>query len=358
MELNPEFKNDNINVFTTTTLKNSAMLKVFAVLISHGSLMFLSSTHVPRIFPLFLALALLPYSHTSFSRSEPSLLETDSAVILSLAGWSPAMRAYHHDVLEAMLESTREEFGGYQIEVFDRHVSVNRVRKEIADGQRAHLDFSGMTLTDAYIRANTEHFRIPMYQGILGLRKLIIRNDDQQTFSDLRSNESFLKLTAGQGTNWQDVAIYRASGVEVVESPVYENLFPMLDAKRFDYLPLSIVEVSDALKSEADVSYNLAIHETVFIYYPIPFFLNISKNKPELVKRLQQGVVNLKKLKTFRKIFHEHFGASIETLNPGNAKVFVMNNPSVSASVSQEMFKAVNSRYFNKNTKLYYLKEN
>ena len=76
----------------------------------------------------------------------------------------------------------------------------------------------------------------PLYRGLIGYRVFLIEKGRQADFDSVQTLEDLSKLTAVQGTGWDDIKILRAAGLPVVDGH-YVNLPKMLQARRGDYYP-------------------------------------------------------------------------------------------------------------------------
>ena len=120
-------------------------------------------------------------------------------------------------------------------------VSVNdaRARALLRKGELSVVDFgSGAEFENTF---SAVYF--PIDRGLLGYRISLIHKTLQSEFSRVTTLAQLRRYRAGQGLGWSNNAIMQAAGIPVVTGPTLESLFPMLEAKRFDYLPLGLNEV-------------------------------------------------------------------------------------------------------------------
>ena len=59
--------------------------------------------------------------------------------------------------------------------------------------------------------------RVPIRKGLLGYRVFLIRQQDAEKFSSIRTLDELRKLNVGQGQVWNDVKVFRANGFNVVK---------------------------------------------------------------------------------------------------------------------------------------------
>ena len=84
---------------------------------------------------------------------------------------------------------------------------------------------------------------VPLTKGMLGWRIALVRQEKLDQFAGVRSASQLKKFIAGQGHDWPDTAILRASGLPVEVSSSYDGMFKMLEAGRIDYFPRAVQQV-------------------------------------------------------------------------------------------------------------------
>ncbi|VUD42397.1 hypothetical protein TDB9533_00683 [Thalassocella blandensis] len=265
------------------------------------------------------------------------------------------MRDYHKQVIRRVLDLSVDKYGAYSLDFATKKASVVRVRNEVAFGDHYQIDFSAMILENETVRAKTHQIRFPIFDETLGLRQLIIHKSDLEKFRSLKTLDEFISLRAGQGEKWQDIGIYNDAGIEVIESINYESLFPMLAQKRFDYLPLGIIEADAALNNEKQFLDTLQIVDNVYVYYPIPFYLNVTKRYTGLVNRINYGVKKFEESGEMKAMFQSYFKQQFSSLDPSKSLVFVVRNPELSKSDNEHIIAKVMNSYFTKKSNLFYL---
>ena len=67
--------------------------------------------------------------------------------------------------------------------------------------------------------------------------------DAEKAFAGVQSLPALRALRAGQGADWPDTDILKASGLPVEATMLYDDLFTKLIAGRIDYFPRSLLEV-------------------------------------------------------------------------------------------------------------------
>jgi hypothetical protein len=172
--------------------------------------------------------------------------------------------------------------------------------------------------------------RIPLDKGLLGWRIFLIGDADRGLFEGLHSLEQLKALPAGQVGEWVDTAILRANGLPVVTATRYENLFRMLAAQRFRYLPRGIGEIAGELHNYGPLG--LSIEPHLALHYPMCTYFFVSRQNAELARRIEQGLHRALKDGAFEQLFRQFYGPSIQAAKLDKRQVFELDNPTVSPS--------------------------
>jgi hypothetical protein len=62
----------------------------------------------------------------------------------------------------------------------------------------------------------------------------------------------------------------------------------MLRAKRFDYMPRGVYEAEN--EQRANARDRLAVEQTIFLHYHVPFYFFVSKENAALGRRVERGL--------------------------------------------------------------------
>ncbi len=243
--------------------------------------------------------------------------------------------AYQYHLLELALEKTLPTHGKYKLTKNNEKLTSLRSHRELQRGEAINiiaLPTPSWTIRDADTQPPIT-IQKPLLDGLLGYRKMVVRRSDLQKFERINSIADLQHLTAGQGRDWEDVNIYRHNNYSVVDNADYFNLFAMLAARRFDYIPLSVVEIDDIMLRFPKYSKDFVIVPNLIIYYPFPVLYNLNARHPELVERLTRGLEVAQADGSFQKLFQDYFGADLESLKTQNLKVFILKSPKVPSSL-------------------------
>lgn len=245
-------------------------------------------------------------------------------------GASPTRDAYQFELLRLALERTRKSHGDYELIRVDQKLTSLRASREVSCGELINIEATPNWTTESVpseIRRDKRiAIKIPLLEGLLGYRRLVIRKADLEKFAAITRAEELQALVAGQGRDWEDIFIYRNNGFKVNAEADYYNLFAMLVAGRFDYLPLSTVEVDNFIQKFGMYSEDVVVAPGILIYYPFPVLFQLSKNTPELAERVNVGLTEAKRDGSMKNLFEHYFAEDLKKLRDSNMRVFVLKN--------------------------------
>lgn len=234
--------------------------------------------------------------------------------------------------LELALKKTLSTHGPYEIIRVQETFTSTHAMREIQTGKILNLQAAPARSFNHKLaevtRDTSIEIQIPLMQGLLGYRQLIVRKDQLSTFAHIKTAEQLKQLLAGQGKAWEDVYIYRQNDFRINDDGEYQSLANMLLAKRFDYLPMSILEAEQII-TRAERPEELTIVPQLIIYYPLPLYFLVSKFHPELAERLESGLLLAQKDHSLEQLLRQHFGKEIAFLQENNNRIIRLMNPSV-----------------------------
>ena len=249
-------------------------------------------------------------------------------------GITPQRDDYQVAILKLALEKTRSTHGDYKIERKLETLSRSRAHRAIAQGEFLNIHASPLRplLTEQDRREQMEEsipVKIPLMKSLLGYRSLIIRRRDYEQFSEITDAAKLKSLVAGQGRGWTDISIYEHNTYQVRGDAEYFTLFSMLLAGRFDYIPLSVIEVNGALSRFEQYSDSLMVLPDLMLYYPLPTLFHVSAKHPALADRLEHGLTQARQDGSLDRLFEQHFSEQVQQMKSARLRVFVLENPGV-----------------------------
>lgn len=274
---------------------------------------------MPSLFRVFTLCALV-LAACGGASAAPQLLRV---VTPGLHPSSMAHAVYFPRLLRLALEKTRAE-GPFEIVELRQHLTSPRQATEIKNNGIINLMWDGSN------RQREEQLwpvRVSLLRHLNDYRVFLIRAGEQQRFSRVRTLDQLRALTAGSGVNWPSTDVLRANELPVVTSISYEHLFPMLRAKRFDYMPRGVYEAFHEQRTRtAD---HLAVEQTIFLHYHVPFYFFVSRENAALGQRVERGLQMAIKDGSFDKLFKSipAFRQAQAEIDAGTRRVFELQTP-------------------------------
>jgi hypothetical protein len=221
-------------------------------------------------------------------------------------GHTPIRDNYQFELLQLILDKTRPLYGDYALTRVTTFFTTARVRRELSRGKVFNVQAAPWRPTTANDREPVIRIDIDICKGIIGYRHLIIAADSQQEFTSIDSFAKLKERIAGVGKGWVDTDIFLDNGFKVNSAANFETLLPMLVAKRFDFLSLSVIESEEALRN-SKYKESLLIADKPLLYMPLPFVFYVSIQEPELAKRIELGLNQTMKDGSFDALFEKTF---------------------------------------------------
>ena len=132
---------------------------------------------------------------------------------------------------------------------------------------------------------------VPIYLGGGGYRVFLANRATVGRMSEIDNLSALKRARIGSGTFWSDSDIMADNGLTVIRAD-YQNLFPMLEAGRFDLLSRSIYEVGGEKERIAGFSH-IVVEPRLLLHYPGDLFFYVSRARPDLQHALTVGMTRL-----------------------------------------------------------------
>ncbi|MDC8829501.1 hypothetical protein [Alteromonas gilva] len=239
---------------------------------------------------------------------------------------------YELDVLNAVMEATEAEYGDYSIITLESGYTIERLIKHAEESPDVWLWAS------PYNPINTDLAVIeyPIFNGVLGLRSIIVHQDNLPALNQVTNLEALKQYTIGQGPGWTDVAIYRHNGFNVTEARL-TRLFNMTANKRFELFPLGRIEIDQQTLQSKKGGDVLTIAPNHMIYYPHPVLFHLSHKHTKVIKRLREGLVTITNNGVLEALFESHFPQITAQLRQPDTIVFTLENNTLPQEYLEKM---------------------
>lgn len=209
--------------------------------------------------------------------------------------------AYFIALLHLAIDKTQADFGLARLVPVQGLETQSRALAQLTKD----LDIDVLwTMTSIEREQKLLPVRVPLMKGLMGLRLLIVREQDLQRFAHIETLVQLRELSAGQGEDWPDSDIMRFNGLVVKTSVNYRALFKQLESRRFDYLPRAFNEPFDELANLPEM--DLVVEPRLALLYPTASYFFVSRHNPALAKRLQTGLERAIADGSFDELFWNH----------------------------------------------------
>jgi len=168
---------------------------------------------------------------------------------------------------------------------------------------------------------------LPICNGLLGHRILIINKHDQAKFRKITALEQLRRLTVGVPATWADADLLRKNHFSVYENGSLEDILDLLPIHRVDFTALGANEVEACLQQHSASTDSLAIEDSILIYYPLPLIFYVNPNQPELAQQLRANLSKLINSGELNAIFNTYHVGIVERLALPTRNLLTLKNP-------------------------------
>ncbi len=223
---------------------------------------------------------------------------------------------YEVDFINLALEKSKDKYGVYTFTVLKKSMTYLREFRALES------DFG--QISTATIRPEAligyekvERLTQSIFNGLLGYRQCIVRKEDAERFSEIKTSDDLKAFRIGQGHSWADVAFFQENAFEVVLAEKFDRLIPMLNSHRFDCLSLGLLESALTLEERISQYPDLLIVPNLVIFYPIDVHVYVSKARPDINERLTYGMAKAQQDGSAEALFRKYFSNELTFLqNP------------------------------------------
>lgn len=222
---------------------------------------------------------------------------------------------YYTSLLRLALSKTEREYGKAKLTFTKERLVQSRIMKELAG--KGGIDVF-WTVTSKEREATAIPVRVPLLNGIMGLRVPLVLKENLSNFTVPTQGKSLTEMVAGQGHDWPDYEILHSNGFLVLGTSTYDLLVELLKKERIDYFPRALNEA--VVEQKALKNKGIVIEPNYVLYYPSYIFFFVSKAKPELASRIEKGLKIAVEDGSFLKLFKsyvdtEHLNNELDLAN-------------------------------------------
>jgi hypothetical protein len=229
---------------------------------------------------------------------------------------------YFYEILALGLEKSTKP---YQLEMatIPTNVEQSRSLKLLENG---YYDVHWYT-TDANRENTMLPIRIPLTKGLIGLRLMFIHQDTPDIFKHISSTEQLKTYIGGQGRNWPDTILLKQQKFHIEEATNSVALLKMLDKKRIEYFPRSMLEIWHEITVIKDMK--IAIDQHIALQYPLAVYFFVAQDNQKLHDLLELGLKNAIADGSFNKVFYKYYGDYVTKSRLKKRKILKISNPNM-----------------------------
>jgi len=208
-------------------------------------------------------------------------------------------KSYALSLLKLVLESTKEEFGEYELRPAKVTMQARRLIDNLAQGQRIDVIWGG-TIPPKYA-GKIKAVETSLFRGHENQVIGIIRQGEQPRFDKLiQADLKSIKLGRLSKNVSQD--IFHQHGYKVTKANSLKMLYKMLELKRIDFIPIMAYGVMLHLKNYP----KLAVENKYMFTVPVRTQYLVKATNKRLFDRISQGLENLEGTGAFKRHFDTH----------------------------------------------------
>lgn len=166
--------------------------------------------------------------------------------------------------------------------------------------------------------------RIPIQKGLLGWRLLLVNEDKKNLLREVHSIEQLKPFSIGLGGGWPDVALFSDNGFVVHTTTSYEALFKMLQKRRFDLFPRSVLEIWGELESYKNMS--IVVEPNVALHYPYANFYFVHREDVQLAQDIERGFNQLIESGDYERMFQQTYQHILDRAQLSERKILSLKN--------------------------------
>ncbi|WP_299978045.1 hypothetical protein [uncultured Pseudoteredinibacter sp.] len=261
------------------------------------------------------------HAHTSASS------EVSQTVAVDLWYFQTHVRhRFRTEAMELILSYTAQQKPSLRLQPWTRPLTQQRAVSIMRNGQFpmfATLSEHRQFQLPELIRTESH-----LVAGLMGFRMLLSHKQNLEKLSGIQSIEQMrTKLRIGFGQHWRDYSVLQANDLTLVGTPHYSNLFPMLEADRFDAIPRGLNQIFIEEQYWQSRFPDIQVFEEYAWYYPYPIYLYMHKDYQWIMERINYGFFRAMQDGRMRSLFKKHFQEEIDWLEKKQPKLFVLKNP-------------------------------
>jgi hypothetical protein len=234
--------------------------------------------------------------------------------------------SYYDDLVKLALEKTKPEFGNYKMVAVPAELNTLRALSDITRNVYGNMVMELSYETDLTQSGKLTFINIPLDGGIVGYRICFVSPAKKEAIANANNLQELQQFTIAQGVGWADTQILKANGFNVIEIPIYTNIFKMISSNRVDLF----CRGANQIKSEMEYFKNLKgldFDRSFVLVYDLPRFFYIHKDNVIAKNRIEKGLQIAIEDGSLRALWEKYNRESIDYAELNNRKIYYLNNP-------------------------------
>jgi ABC-type amino acid transport substrate-binding protein len=233
---------------------------------------------------------------------------------------------YLQQVLNLAMEKTKDE-GPYEVIATNDGVGFLSTAKVYDLIEKNKVFTVEAALATQELEAKFVPARVCIKFGSIGSRIFLIQKLKKNGFSGVNSITDLKKHTIGSGTLWADTTIMNHSGLNVVQSPSYSELFKMLVAGRFELFTRAVYEALDEVRTFGEGSIDQ--EETLLLSYPAADYFFFNKGNEKIASRVERGLTRALQSGELFSLFWQNYKIAFMWAHLQQRKTISIKNPTL-----------------------------
>ncbi len=227
---------------------------------------------------------------------------------------------YGFKLIQVLIKASEDKYGPCRVRLYKHNIPARRIELYLENNEKIHV--TSLTVKEE----RTARFRvipIPIAKGMVGIRVLLVRKEEQYRFSNITDIQGLRGFVAGQGNGWLDTKVLKYNGLKVLTTDDVHHLQGMLVAKRFDYYPLG------ALGYRIKKQLPIAVESKLILSYPNMTAFYVNKNNTALAERIRYGLHKIIFSGELDQLFYTHpdIKSTLDYLDMKNRVFIHLCNP-------------------------------
>jgi len=173
-----------------------------------------------------------------------------------------------------------------------------------------------------------ERIDVPLTNGLIGSRVLLIPSSKQKQYTNLRTIEQFRAsgLVGGFHEHWLDTKIWHHNELAFIAiTGPYVKLFKLVASQNrgIDYFSRSVIEVLDGV----DLMPGLEIEKHLLFKYDVDFYFYLGSMEPEIKNIIRKAIHNAQLSGLREELINSHWGHLTNKLSLDDRTEIRLINP-------------------------------